>query len=144
MSWDMKESCCSVAKSLPTLCDPVDYSMPGGMLVQQRLKQPGKLVSVVLGDLDNFPSETATLGGSRATLKYAGDSLGLQYGAWETCTCMKLKVDGGKQVNYATLLLEVLSAYGMGAETTSGPFLKFIIGFTELQHLYSVATGIKN
>ena len=111
MSWDIEECCCSVAKPCPTLFDPVDCSMLRGMLVQQRLKQPGRLVSVVWGDLDNFPSEAEALGGSRANLKYAGDSLGLQYGVWETCTCMRLKVDGGKQVNYATLLLEVLSAY---------------------------------
>lgn len=82
--------------------------------------------------------EAEALGGSRANLKYAGDSLGLQYGVWETCICMRLKVDGGEQVSYATLLLEVLSAYSMGAETTSRPVLKFIIGFTELQHLHSV------
>ena len=55
MSWDMEECCCSVAKPCPTLCNPVDCSMLRGMLVQQRLKQPGKLVSVVLGDLDDFP-----------------------------------------------------------------------------------------
>ena len=49
-----------------------------------------------------------------------------------------LKVDGGKQVSYATLLLEVLSAYSIGAETTFGPFSKFIVGLTELQHFHSV------
>ena len=31
-----------------------------------------------------------------------------------------------------------LPIYSMGAETTSSPFLKFIIEFTELQHLHSV------
>ena len=46
-----------------------------------------------------------------------------------------LKVDRGKQVSYATLLLEVLSAYSIGAGTTSGSFPKFILGLSELQHL---------
>lgn len=97
----------------------------------------GEIKVSCFGDFDNLPPEAEALWGLKGHLK---ECLTVPASPWDFS-----KVHGGKQVSHAILPLAVLSAYGIGAESTSSSFLKFIIGLRELQCLkFFAATYVEN